>query len=255
MKRYILSMYFILSFIFSSAQVAIVDYMYVKPENEENYLEIEQKWKEVHQERVKYNTIKGWYFYKVKFAGTESPYQYVVVTVYNSFDDSENLYFEGSFDKAWGETDHTAFINQTLSTRNLIRSEVFSYVDGTSIKWSNPAKYVYINFIEVPENQESNYLDIEKYVWKPIHESLQEDRKMASWTLWDLWFYTHHNYKFMTMNSFYEYKDIDSYNYSDAFQKVHQGKDLQTMFRNTNAARTSVKTELWELVDFVCGEE
>ena len=53
------------------------------------------------------------------------------------------------------------------------------------------------------------------------------------------------------MNAFYEYDDIDSYNYSEIFQKVHQGKDLNMLMQNTNLTRISNKTELWELIDYV----
>lgn len=233
------------------SQVAIIDYMFVKPENESKYLELEQKWKQIHRERLKYGTIKGWYLYKVMFSGTDSPYQYVVITVYNNFDDSENLYFEGAFEKAWPNENHEETLELTLNTRKLTKSEVFTYVDGTPIKWDNPAKYLYMNFLFVPEGDENNYIDIERFVWKPIHEELQREMKIASWSLWNLWFYTHTDYRYITMNSFYEYKDLDSYNYSETFQKVHKGQDIQNKFLNTDEARTSVKSELWELVDFL----
>ncbi len=249
--RYSLLLAMVVTCNMSFCQLAIIDYMRVPPQKESNYLELERLWKKVHAERLKVGTIKSWYLYKVRYSGTESDYQYVVVTMYNTFDDSENLYFEGVFDKAWKNLNQDSIFNYSYATRELVKSEVFVFVDGTEIKFNDPPKYFYMNYIKVPQGEENNYQDIEKYIWKPIHVELQKERKLASWSLWNLWFYSHRDYQYLTMNAFYEYQDIDSYNYSETFQKIHQGKDLNTMFKNTDEARESVKTELWELVDFV----
>ncbi len=235
----------------ATSQIAIIDYMYVDPNSSDEYLELEKTWKKVHQERVKVGLITGWYLYNIRYTGTESPYQYATITYYKTFDDSENLFFEGIFDNALGTMDQDSFFVYTEEVRDLVRSEVFVQADGLEYNYQDPAKYIYLNFIKVNPGQENNYVEIEKYVWKPIHESLQRDNKMANWSLWNLWFYTHSDYNYITMNEFYEYKDIDSYNYSETFEIVHKGKDLESMMRNTSDARTSYKAELWELVDFV----
>jgi len=232
-------------------QLITMDYMKVLPENEQDYLEVERTWKKAHQERLKVGLIKGWYLYKVRYAGTESPYQYVTINVYNTFDDSENEFFEGVFDKALKGINIDTLNKKTMKARDLTRTEVFVWVDGLERKYDNPAKFMYVNYIDVKQGEETNYLDIERYVWKPIHAELQQTSQMASWGLWEIWFYSHTKYNYITLNEFYEYKDIDSYNYSDVFQKVHQGKDLTAFMRNTADARKSDKTELWELIDFV----
>ncbi|MDH5381651.1 MAG: hypothetical protein OEW75_12405, partial [Cyclobacteriaceae bacterium] len=225
--------------------------MKVNPQQADEYLLLEKEWKKVHLERVKVGVIIGWYLYKVRFAGTDSPYQYVTISIYKQFDDSENLFFEGVFEKAWKNQDIQSLLDKTDQIRNQAKSEVFIWVDGTSIDFNDPAKFLYMNFISVPQGEENKYIEIEKYSWKPMHEELQKTRQMASWNLWNLWFYTHNNYRYITMNAFYEYDDIDSYNYSEIFQKVHQGKDLNMLMQNTNLTRISNKTELWELIDYI----
>lgn len=236
------------------AQLAIVDYMRVKPNNVNDYLELEQTWKKVHEERVKVGLIEGWYLYRIRYTGTDSPYQYATISYYRTFDDSENLYFEGVFEEALKGLDLDSFFVQTENIREFVNSEVFTKVDGLDYDFQNPAKYIYMNFIKVQQGQESNYEEVEQYIWKPIHQELKNSNKMASWSLWNLWFYTHSDYNYITMNEFYEYKDIDSYNYSEAFEKVHKGQDLSLIMKNTVDARTSSKTELWELVDYVVKE-
>ena len=238
-----------------SGQIITFDYMRVKPENVQAYLELEKTWKKVHQERIKVGLIKGWYLYRVRLAGTDSPYQFVVATVYDQFDNGENLYFEGSFQKAWAPISPDSVFKSTYKLRDLTHTELFAYVDGTAVNYSNPAKWLYVNFINVTPGEENNYVDIERFVWKPMHQELQKSKQMASWSLWNIWFYTHTGYKYITLNAFYEYEDIDSYNYSETFEKVHQGKDLSQMLRNTAETRESVKTELWELIDYASMEK
>ena len=254
LSRVFLLVLFMTFSLVSRGQLLNVDYLVVKPENEEEYLAVEKKWKKVHQERLKVGLILGWYLYKVRYAGTESPYQYVTINIYKNFDDSENEFFEGVFEKALKGENISDLNKATLHARDLANTEVFVWVDGLERRYNNPAKYLYINFIDVKQGEENNYLDMERYVWKPIHSELQKTSKMASWSLWDLWFYSHTKYNFVTFNEFYEFSDIDSYNYSEVFQKVHQGKDLTAFMRNTAEARKSEKTELWELVDFVGAE-
>ena len=238
-----------------NSQIAIIDYMYVEPNNRSSYLEIEKLWKKVHEERTKVGLIEGWYLYNIRYTGTDSPYQYATITYYKTFDDSENLYYEGVFDEALKGLNQDSIFRETETIRNFTKSEVFVGVDATMYDYSNPAKFIYMNYIKVEPSQESNYIEIEKYVWKPMHQTLKESGKMANWSLWNLWFYTHSDYNYLTMNEFYEYKDIDSYNYSEVFEIVHKGKDLDSMMKSTGDARTSNKTELWELIDYVVKEK
>ncbi len=235
----------------SQAQVAVIDYMNVKPTNESEYLEVEKLWKKVHEEKVRVGLTKGWYLYRVRFTGTSSPYQYVTLNIYENFRDSENLYFEGVFDKAFKGMNQDEIFERTNESRDLIKTEVIVRMDGIKDDYDNPAKYMYVNYINVIEGEETNYVDIEKYVCKHLHIELVNESKMANWSLWNLWFYSHRNYNYITLNSFFDYGDINSYNYSDNFEKVHQGKDLNSYMRNTFDARKSVKTELWELIDHV----
>lgn len=251
MKGYISTLIFVLVTTLCFAQVAVIDYMYVKPENEEDYLKIEKIWKKVHQEKVKVGLTMGWYLYKVRFTGTSSPYHYVTLNYYENFEDSENLYFEGIFERAFEDGKSEEIFRRTNEVRDLAKTEVITRLDGIAQKYDNPPKYLYVNYINVEEGQEENYIDIEKYVWKPLHQELYKESKMADWSLWNLWFYSHRNYNYITLNAFYDYKDINTYNYSEIFEKVHQGKDLNEFMKETFEARKSVKTELWELIDFV----
>lgn len=79
--KYIILIFLALFAILSHAQVAVLDYMKVTPENELEYLEVEEIWKKVHEEKVRVGLTKGWYLYKVRFTGTSSPYQYVTINI------------------------------------------------------------------------------------------------------------------------------------------------------------------------------
>ncbi|MDH5400665.1 MAG: hypothetical protein OEX02_21100 [Cyclobacteriaceae bacterium] len=245
---------FYLNSVFS--QVAIIDYMKLKsPGTEADYLALEKEWRPIHEAKVKSGVLLGWYLYQVRFSGANSPYQYVVISIYKDFEATESIFPQSLYDIVLKGKDQDEFQQRTLAVRDLTHSEVFTRIDGLNTVYSKPSKYLYLHFMYVEQHEADNYIETEKYIWKPMHTDLQRRGILADWSLWDLWFNTHADYRFVTFNSFHNYAEIASYSYSDVFQTVHQGRDLSEVMQHTWEARKSVKRELWELIDYVSSDE
>ena len=104
MKRVLTICMFFLAVIAVEAQtVAVVDYMKVPANGGDTYLAIEKQWKTLHQTRVDAGEILGWELYAVRNTGTNSPYNFATVTIYENFSKTENWATEAEMKKAFGE--------------------------------------------------------------------------------------------------------------------------------------------------------
>jgi hypothetical protein len=59
------------------------------------------------------------------------------------------------------------------------------------------------------------------------------------------------DHQFATVNYFSDFSKIGMANYVDAFNKAHQGKDINELSEKTGKSRELVRSELWELLDSV----
>src|SRR5437773_772347 len=96
-KRSLLFVIIFLTMIFSaSAQrtaYLVLEYMHVKPGNDSIYMQVENFWRKIHLARQKDSTILDWGVWTVVLpSDMNSEYQYVVATVYPSFNAYLNSY-------------------------------------------------------------------------------------------------------------------------------------------------------------------
>jgi hypothetical protein len=110
-----------------------IDYMKVEPGKDNDYLRVEQGlWKPLHQQRVKNGDIRSWTLYGLRFpSGTSEKYDYVTVNAFERFAQLENPYADAAqiLDRVHPGIKVADFVQQTESTRKLVRSEVWELID------------------------------------------------------------------------------------------------------------------------------
>ncbi|WP_298238506.1 hypothetical protein [uncultured Algibacter sp.] len=141
-------------------QIAVMDFVKVESGEKESYLQMENTWKKVHQERIKQDIITGWYLYKVRFAGTE--YNYVTINTYSSFNKLENPYPNEIIANVSSDK------NLTEKSGSKIKSEMSKLVAFTGK--NKPSKYMLMAFIVVDEKDKGAYVKGENTIWKPTHK-------------------------------------------------------------------------------------
>ena len=111
----------------SMAQMAVVSYMRLEG-SAADYLEVEKKWKKMHEELIKAGNSDGWQLFEVMFAGQESPYHYITVNHYTDMDQYEKDYeggFEALYKKVFPEGTLEDLFKATEDSRVLTHNEVF----------------------------------------------------------------------------------------------------------------------------------
>lgn len=233
----------------------VADFMKVKPENTSKYLEVEQGiWKPMHQERIKQGIIVGWFLYAVEFTGTGEDYNYVAITLY---DNSENL--ESPWRPEIPALVHKGMtaeqiMEQTYNSREIVKTELFySVATAPEIPYENPAEYLQVNFMHVDPGMETTYEQLESEIWLPIHNQSIESGRTAGWGLWRALFPrgAGQKYQYITLNTFSEFSYIFELDFSIPFNSIHPDKDFADVTQKTQEARTIIRTELWDLIDYV----
>jgi len=116
-----------------------LDFMKTMPGKEEDYEKMEKDtWMPIHKERVSLGAIKDWGLYaKIMPSGAKEEYNYVTGQFLDDVSGLVNPKYMEAFNKAWPGKDAGKFIQDTESTRTLVKNElwlVLDYVDASNMK-------------------------------------------------------------------------------------------------------------------------
>ena len=239
-------------------QFFIVETMKTLPGKSAEYVKAEREiWKKLHQERIKRGLISAWSLYAVTYpSGTDAAYDYVTVTRVRGMKNLEN---------PWGTLLQDA---QTLLTkeeynsarsvellRNLTNKSVYSVEDFVAAKpnAATPSKYLMVNMMKVAPGKGNDYLKMEKNTVKPIHVEMMRTGGRAAWGLYSLMLPNGDSmlFNYVAADYYEKWEDIAApSDYPKILAKVHPGMTAEAFEKQILDARTLVRRELWELLDY-----
>lgn len=251
MKNLLVAGFLVLSSFAVTAQtVAVVDFMKVPDNGQDAYLAVEKQWKPLHQNRVESGTILGWNLYAVRGSGSQSPYNFATITIYENFGKTEAPLTDADFKKAFG-SNQADVMKKTGASRSLIYSQTYHFQVG--LPSDGPDKYLVINSIHT--NDLNKYINMEKVGYMPMHDEAKKAGQRSSWGIWTLWPNEDNNVQAVAVDGYSRFSEINNVNYDDLMGKVIAGKkpgevfEMTDQINKTDEIRTIVKSELWELLD------
>jgi hypothetical protein len=232
----------------------VVDFVKVAPGNSVKYLQVEQDiWKPMQQERINQGIIVGWYLYAVEFSGTDDAYNYVLITLYDDADKLANPWPQDMLGKVHPGKKTEEIMKMTYDSRDHVKSELFySIATAPEIPMEQPAEYLQVNYMQVEPGNGSDYEQLEKEIWLPIHNESISSGRTTGWGLWSALFPrgAGRPYQYITLNTFNEYSYIFELDFSIPFKSIHPDKDYAEALAKTLSLRTIIQTELWDLIDY-----
>ncbi len=248
------------------AQVAVTSdtthynlYTYIKvaPGMEANYLKLEKAFKKIHIAKKKAGDMQDWSLSSVVSpAGSSCEYNYVAR---NGLRGSKQLanYYEGVYmPKNWQSLltpAEVALVNRTDQIRTIVKKEVWSSVEEVfADDWTKNAKVAVWNYFTEPAGKtQADHTKMEQDIWKPVHAARVKDGAMLGWVLigMNLPFGASMPYNMATIDL---YKDMNQYLtpwFDTYFTKIHPGKDVADLMKQTSAATTLVKGEVRIIID------
>lgn len=111
--------------------VVSVHYMNVAPGGEAAYEMVEtEKWKPIHAARHEAGALRDWVFYRVQYPqGTEAPYNYVTVNVYDSWADYDQQELARWVAEVYPDRSLDELVAEARAARDYVRGEVWRPVD------------------------------------------------------------------------------------------------------------------------------
>lgn len=193
MKRIILFVAFILfgnNAISQTQTYLLFEFMKVAPEQESAYLETENFWEKVHDQRIKSGEIMSWELWRMDLRGVYPDYQYVTVQVFN---DSIKM-FQGKGEsflaiakKAFPDRSEAELLStRTESLKNREVADLFYLKQIDRINGKSDLSLgalMAINLMKVTPNNYAKYENAESKIFKPEWQNRVNAGATDSWSL------------------------------------------------------------------------
>lgn len=212
----------------------------------------------INEDYFKAGKILGWYVnYVLMPTGTSTDYDMTIVTVTTDMsllvDDTTSI--RGRFKKVLpGASDETIqmIFDAYAGSRTLVKKEIYSFVDGVNLS-SNPSKYAQVDFMKATSGKESDYVKMEKDIYKPMHTEMVKQGKKDDWGFYalEMPYSSVGAYDYLTANFFTSLNQSNGVNYSETFKKVFPKMDMTAVWTQTNNVRKIVRSEIWKLGAYV----
>lgn len=235
------------------AQITVVEYMKVKPGQDNTYLEVEEAWSKIHQKSVDNGYILEWSLYEKMFHGSEDEYDFFTINVYPDWAAYEKGYPDGYFDQLGDD-----IMTKTNESRSLVRAEVYRMVVGADN--SKPSKFLNLIFMKVEQGNATAYVDMESKYYKVYHEELIEVGGLNGWGIYQriVPFGFGGDYNYIAVNgyeSLSQRNNITQEAYDAARVKAISGSSDEAINKLTNETRVMVTSEMWRFVKGVVASE
>jgi len=194
MKKIILIAAFILvaqSVISQKKKYLLFEFMKVTPAQETAYLETENFWQKIHDQRIKNGEMVEWQLWRLEPSDDNPGYQYVTIQVFN---DAGKM-FENGAGKSFLEVAKNAFPeisdqdliikrNQSLKNRELAETLYLEQIDETKGKFTlSPGTLMGINLMNVTPDNYEKYENAEMKIFKPEWQNRVDEGRVGSWSL------------------------------------------------------------------------
>ncbi|MEL7167923.1 MAG: hypothetical protein AAGN64_01105 [Bacteroidota bacterium] len=109
--------------------------------------------------------------------------------------------------------------------------------------------FVQIDYVAVPEGGETDYLAVEREIWKPIHQERVRAGLIEDWVVLEARLATTTSaYNYLTLTIFEDFAQLESAIPGSIVAKAHPDADTEVMMDRTLDSRDILHTEVWELV-------
>lgn len=143
-------------------------------------------------------------------------------------------------------------MSKSLTCIAIIMATLFTVfgVPAARAQDDTPTTYLQVDYMKVSPENEEEYLDVERSIWKPIHEVRQRAGNLVSWSLYAIRFPsgTNTEYNFVTVNVYSDFSQTENILSYSLVQQAHPGvneADLNEMMNRTLPSRDLVRSEMW----------
>lgn len=234
----------------------VYGYHKLKPGMRDDFLKLAKAWKKIVAYKKKNGMQDDWAISRVVIpAGTDAEYDYVTR---HSFVGEGQLagYLEKPFlPENWQSLltlDEIKLVLRAEEIRTFVKSEVWTTSDETWATDTSKFTVAVFNYFKQPEGKtRADHVKMEKDIWKPVHDARVKDGKMKGWVLlsMEMPFGSSTSYDMATIDLYKDMKQLLAPWFEAYFKKVHPGKDVAELMKQTTDATDLVKGDVRIIID------
>jgi hypothetical protein len=167
----------------------VFEFMKVDDEQQNAYMETEDFWEKIQEQRVKNGDIIGWDLWSLQPGGEDQGFQYFTVNLYNDkvkmFEGSGNFNtaVKSAYPKMSVEELDKAF-TKTSKSRDLAVRIYLEQIDATKDSFEMPLGTIAaLNFMKVTDGNYDTYEKMESEIFKPMHQNEVNADHRGNWGL------------------------------------------------------------------------
>ncbi len=233
-----------------------ISYLKVEPGNHSDYLKLEKVWKKIHQANIDRGKYEKWALVRVVSpAGTSAEYNYVTRHRIRG-EQQLAAYMEGDFmPENWQSllsSEEVALVKKTNKLRTMVKSEIWSNMEAVLSDDAKNAKVTVFNYFDFPEGKgRRDHAQVERDIWMPIHKARVDAGKMAGWVLLkkEFPFGADMPYHDATVDIYADMNAMLAPFVENYFEKIHSGKDIADLMKQTREAARLVRGEVRMEID------
>ena len=143
-----------------------------------------------------------------------------------------------------------SFCAGALITPVFTQGQATSQAPPTSAAASQPS-FMLVEFMKVAEGKQAEWIKLERETWKPMHALRVKNGSIQSWSAISQWVPgdAPHGGTYATVTTFRGFPDPTNLNFEALFKQAHPQGDMEAVSRQTQAARSIVRSEIWQVLE------
>lgn len=155
------------------------EYMQVKSDNTEEYMQVENFWRDIHIAQLKSGNILDWSVWKVVAPyRLDAPYQYVVITTYPKFSNLLHPYEGVDLSKVFSKIPKDSvdkMLTLTDKSRDKVQQDIFFTGEPISTTDPDSVNYMLVSFLKVTPEKSKDYGSFIQAHWLPLVRKIVKD--------------------------------------------------------------------------------
>lgn len=134
------------------------------------------------------------------------------------------------------------------NVRVLQSSMILKLVDGTTPSSSTALKMYQLDYMKPIAGKESDYVKMEREVFKPMHEERVKSGQITDWGLWEVVmpYAAESAFGYVTSTGYLDWDKLVSTDYTALYKKSFPKGDASKISAMVNGSRSLVRSEYWK---------
>ncbi len=243
---------FIFNFAMAAFGQGVIGFLeYIKAEDPEEFLKIEEEWHPIYKNLIKQKEMDGCAAYQVMYKTREDDYNYIKILWFDAFSKISFRPNHDNFLEAYpnkDESDWKDLQKRTKEAYKVIKSGYFQMQASCANGLDKEGSFYRINELNIQPGKSKEYLSLMKDIYLPIYKEAVKDQHRTAWSLWAKWTGTTDNFEYNTADGYGSMDQIDQDRFNEIFRELFPDKNIDEISDQMKDLSTLVNSEMWKMV-------